>query len=39
MQETDFDEFALNNMPHFIAVNYQRLLQAETPREQKENRC
>ena len=33
MGEAEFDAFVLANMPHFIAVNYQRLLEAQTARE------
>lgn len=33
---TDSDEFVLDNMPHFIAMNYQRLLAAQSPRERVE---
>jgi hypothetical protein len=36
MGETEFDAFVLANLPHFIAVNYQRLLEAQTPRERIE---
>src|SRR5258706_13080427 len=34
MDAARFDEFILANMPHFIAVNYQRLLEAKTPKQQ-----
>lgn len=36
LPETDFNEFVLAKMPHFIAVNYQRLLAAQTPLERVE---
>ncbi|MEW5959100.1 MAG: hypothetical protein AB1801_15315 [Chloroflexota bacterium] len=36
MNNGDFDEFVLSEMPHFIAVNYQQLLRAETPQRQIE---
>jgi hypothetical protein len=34
MEEADFNAFILANMPYFIAVNYQRLLEAQSPQEQ-----
>jgi hypothetical protein len=34
--ETDFNEYFLATMPHFIAVNYQRLLAAQTALERVE---
>src|SRR5258708_2065218 len=33
MEEADLNEFILTNMPYFIAVNYQRLLEAQQPQE------
>src|SRR5207302_848156 len=33
MEEADFNASILANMPYFIAVNYQRLLEAQQPRE------
>jgi len=33
MKEADFNEFILANMPYFIAVNYQHLLEAQKPQE------
>lgn len=36
MGDTEFDQLILSTMPHFIAVNYQRLLEANTPQEQVE---
>lgn len=33
MYETDLDKLILTDMPHFIAINYQRLLTAQTPQE------
>lgn len=36
MEETDFNAFVLKNMPHFISVNYQRLLEAQSPQQQVE---
>lgn len=33
MEEADFNELILNNMPSFVAVNYQRLLEAQQPQE------
>ena len=36
MSDSVFDEFILVNMPHFIAVNYQRLLEAQAPRKRVE---
>src|SRR5947209_19360395 len=33
-QVSDFNEFVLTQMPTFIAINYQRLLEAQDPREQ-----
>src|SRR5947209_5844820 len=34
MEEVEFNAFVLANMPYFIAVNYQRLLEAQRPQEQ-----
>src|SRR5579864_801803 len=34
MDKAEFDEFVLTNMPSFIAINYQRLLEAQNPQEQ-----
>src|SRR6266516_2607903 len=34
MEEADIPAFILANMPYFIAVNYQRLLEAQHPQEQ-----
>src|SRR6266581_2994553 len=34
MEQADFNEFIVANMPYFIAVNYQRLLVAQSPQEQ-----
>ena len=34
MEKADFNEFILANIPSFIAVNYQRLLEAQQPQEQ-----
>src|SRR5258708_4139050 len=34
MEEADFNEFIVANMPYLIAVNYQRLLEAQQPQEQ-----
>src|SRR5947208_9971404 len=34
MEEADVNAFILANMPYFIAVNYQRLLEAQSPQEQ-----
>src|SRR2546421_1798005 len=34
MEQADFNEFIVANMPYFIAVNYQRLLEAQSPQEQ-----
>ncbi|NJN95075.1 MAG: hypothetical protein HC875_13715 [Anaerolineales bacterium] len=36
LSDTELDDFVLSQMPHFIAVNYQRLLTAQTPQEQVE---
>jgi hypothetical protein len=36
MNESDFDEFVLANTPHFIAINYQQFLQADTPQQRIE---
>src|SRR5215469_509376 len=36
MDTTEFDEFMLANMPTFIAINYQRLLNTQNPQEQVE---
>jgi hypothetical protein len=33
MNEAEFDAFVLTNMPYFIAVNYQRLLEIREPLE------
>src|SRR5437762_12348540 len=33
-QVSDFNEFVLRQMPTFIAINYQRLLEAQDPQEQ-----
>src|SRR5579863_3432615 len=33
MDNAEFDEFVLANMPYFIAVNYQRLLETQNPQE------
>src|SRR5438477_12930807 len=33
-QVSDFNEFVLTQMPTFIAINYQRLLEAQDPQEQ-----
>ena len=34
MNEAPFDTFILANMPHFIAMHYQKLLKAQQPQEQ-----
>src|SRR2546421_4892601 len=34
MTTAEFDEFVLTRMPTFIAINYQRLLEAQSPQEQ-----
>jgi hypothetical protein len=34
MTRAEFDEFVLTCMPTFIAINYQRLLEAQDPQEQ-----
>src|SRR5437763_8423815 len=34
MTTAEFDELVLTRMPTFIAINYQRLLEAQEPREQ-----
>ncbi|MBV9020184.1 MAG: hypothetical protein JO125_09510 [Chloroflexi bacterium] len=34
MEEASFNEFILANMPYFIAVNYQRLLDTQSPQKQ-----
>jgi len=34
MTTAEFDEFVLTCMPTFIAINYQRLLEAQEPQEQ-----
>ncbi len=36
MPTTEFNEFVLTHMPTFIAINYQRLLKVQDPREQVE---
>src|SRR5436305_295145 len=33
MDGAEFDEFVLANMPSYIAINYQRVLKAQQPRE------
>src|SRR5947207_13990388 len=33
MEDTDFHAFILANMPYFIAVNYQRVLEAQQAQE------
>jgi hypothetical protein len=36
MDGVEFDAFILANMPHFIAIHYQRLLKTQQPQEQME---
>jgi hypothetical protein len=36
MDGATFDKFILANMPHFIAMHYQRLLKTQQPQEQVE---
>ncbi len=36
LSDTQLNDFVLSQMPHFIAVNYQRLLTAQTPQEKVE---